>query len=177
MDWTDKTCTAGRVKAMVGAGFDIIGFYHFARPQPGRAPEVEARHFVNHVKSVHGLRPKGTILALDIEWVQGLGTAQLRSWVKGWLQEVERLTGIRPIIYTGAWFWNPRLGNPRTFFGRYALWLSAYVKNPAPFVPAAWKDGWTMWQYSDKGHVDGISSPCDVSTFHGSIHDLQRLAA
>lgn len=177
--YTDPRCTSGRTEAIFAAGFKVVGFYHFARPQPGRDPKAEAHHFVGTVRSVGGLKKgRPTILALDIEWVQGLGTSQLRAWVKAFLKEVQRLAGVKPIIYTGAWFWNPRLGDPRTFFGGYALWLAAYVKDPAPFVPKAWKKkGWTIWQHSDKGHVDGIPTPVDVNVYHGSIQDLKRLAS
>lgn len=174
--FTDPRCTAGRVDAIRDAGL-VLGFYHFARPQPGRTPAQEASHFVHTVERVGGL--DGTcLLALDIEWVQGLGQKQLRAWARGFCRFVKTQTGITPIIYTGAWFWNPRTGNPASYFGRHPLWLAAYVKDPRPFVPKAWrKKGWTIWQHSDKGRVDGIPHPVDVNVFNGSLKDLKRLGA
>lgn len=173
LDYTDKTFTKDRVHAMRGAGI-IPGFYHFARPQPGRKAEDEAKHFIRTVKAAGGLRKGDLPPVLDIEWVQSLSQRQLRQWVLSFCRTCERLTGVKPIIYTGLWFWGPRVGNPRTTFGGYPLWLAAYVTSPVTFLPKAWKR-WTFWQFTDKGRVPGISTPCDVSHFHGSLDDLKAL--
>lgn len=152
----------------------INGPYHFARPQPGRSAKDEAHHHLQVVHAAGGIYKGALPPTLDLEWVSGLGTSELQSWTKTWLQTVEKEVGVRPFIYTGQWFWGPRLGDPRSFFGRYPLWLAAYVNNPAPFVPSAWKT-WTFWQFTDKGSVPGISMPCDVSRFNGSLAQLQKL--
>lgn len=154
----------------------IIGGYHFARPEPGHSAESEALHFVRMLRTVDLLRKGDLPPVLDIEAVVGLGTADLRKWVKDFCRAVKKQTGVTPWIYTGQWFWGPRLGDPLRFTGftRYRLWLAAYVTNPAPFVPKAWK-GYTLWQFTDKASVPGIPGHCDKSRFNGSLADLKAL--
>lgn len=173
LDFHDPTFSTARVKAMRRAGLRV-GYYHFARPQPGRTGTQEAQFFLRVVRAATGLKAGDLAPVLDIEWVQGLGQKQLVAWVRAFVKECERQTGVKPIIYTGAWFWNPRTGEPKRAFKRHALWLAAYVKDPAPFVPASFA-GWTIWQHSDKGHVGGIATPCDVNTFRGTTADLKRI--
>lgn len=172
-DYPDPRFTKARVDAIRKAGL-LLSVYHFARPQPGRTPEDEADFFVHTARAAGALKKGDLPPVLDIESCKGLGTKQLQSWVKGFLKHVEKLTGVKCIIYTGLWFWEPRLGNPSRFFGGYPLWLAAYVKNPHQFIPKAWHR-YTFWQFTDKGRMAGIASACDVSRFDGSLEDLHAL--
>lgn len=164
-----------RVDRFFRAGI-ILGGYHFARPAPDHTGQQEAAHFVSVLKQV-GLLGKGDLPpVLDIEAVVGLGTADLRKWVRDFCREVKRSTGVTPWIYTGQWFWAPRLGDPARFTGftRYPLWLAAYVANPSSFIPKAWRR-YTVWQFTDKASVPGIPGHCDKSRFDGSLEDLKAL--
>src|SRR5690625_3954950 len=75
----------------------LRGFYHFARADlnPGASgAKREAKWFVDTVRAhLDG----ETVLVLD--WEAGSIKAG-PSWAKTWLQEVERLSGVRPILYT-----------------------------------------------------------------------------
>lgn len=51
---------------------------------------------------------------------------------------------------------------------------SRYAASPP--MPKGWLT-WTMWQYTDKGSVAGVSGGCDVSKFKGSQTELELLVA
>jgi GH25 family lysozyme M1 (1,4-beta-N-acetylmuramidase) len=131
----------------------LLGHYHFARPDlnTGTAGAVkEAQFFVNNTRNYFG----ESIPVLD--WEQPGTTGQV-SWAKAWLDEVYRLTGVRPLIYMSASVVNGN--NWSSISGNYGLWIAGYpnaynVKNPPtptvgnmPYKIGSWKF-WAIWQYS-----------------------------
>jgi hypothetical protein len=100
---------------------------------------------------------------LDLEDNGGLSRANLTAWTQSWLSEVERLTGRRPIIYTGYYFWNDYVAS--TAFGGYRLWIPRYTSasNPLP-LPSSWST-WTLWQHTSTGRVPGIVGNVDLNVF------------
>ena len=131
----------------------ILGVYHFARPDLNKntaGAKAEAAYFVNNCKGYI----KQAILVLD--WEQPGTTGQV-SWAKAWLDEVYRLTGVRPLIYMSASVVNGN--NWSSISGNYGLWIAGYpnaynVKNPPtpttgamPYKIGSWKF-WAIWQYS-----------------------------
>jgi lysozyme len=106
---------------------------------------------------------------LDVEAQSGTG-AHLVGSVQTWLDLVERELGRRPIIYTGPSFWNQNLTGG---FGSYPLWVAEYgVSSPKPVN--GW-DGWTFWQYSESGAVEGVAGNTDLDYFNGSPAELAAL--
>lgn len=124
-----------------------FGAYHFARAEKGDAV-AEARRFIKVAAPKPGdLRP-----ALDLETSEGLTLARIRTWAKAFVDEVERLTKVRPIVYTpydlgdavkGCLIWRPRYND----------------RNADPVLK------WDIWQFSNGkfgvpnsvaglGHVD-----------------------
>lgn len=118
---------------------------------------------------------------------------KLASIAQQWLDIVEKATGKRPIIYTAAWYWNAGIQNFAKWAGNYPLWVAAYpVKDgfPAvadleagkfkPSMPKSWAT-WTLWQYSERGRVDGVTvdkrpSNVDLNVFPGTVQDLLNWA-
>jgi lysozyme len=150
----------------------IRGAYHYAfettvTPFPGQGPEAEADVF-SDVVLAHGLLP-GDLLALDIED----GNGNLGNWCLRWLIQVERRTGVKPFVYTGAWFSVPHGLGTVPELGSYPLWLAAYqAVQPSP--PPPWNEV-AMWQYSASGRIAGISGDVDTNWFNGSTDDLKAL--
>jgi lysozyme len=95
---------------MLGAGLRR-GVYHFARPQSGRPPSIEAHHFLATVHQAGGFAKGDLPPVLDLEWSRGLTPSAVRAWAIGWLDEVRKATGVRPLLYTGEWFWHGSVGN------------------------------------------------------------------
>lgn len=93
-----------------------FGAYHFARPSSGDARR-EARFFIGVAAPLEGdLRP-----CLDLEVNEGMSMSAVRQWADDFCSEVERMTGVIPVIYTPytlsdelekrAIFWVPRYNN------------------------------------------------------------------
>lgn len=131
----------------------LLGVYHFARPDLNKGvagAKAEAAYFVNNCKGYIG----EAILVLD--WEQP-GTTGQTDWAKAWLEEVYRLTTVRPLIYMSASVVNGN--NWSSISSNYGLWIAGYpntynVKNPPtpttgamPYKIGAWKF-WAIWQYS-----------------------------
>lgn len=131
----------------------LLGVYHFARPDLNKntaGAKAEAAYFVKNCKGYI----KQAILVLD--WEQP-GTTGQTGWAKAWLDEVYRLTGVRPLIYMSASVVNGN--NWSAIASNYGLWIAGYpntynVKNPPtptagamPYKIGAWKF-WAIWQYS-----------------------------
>ena len=68
-----------------------LGVYHFARNGSNSA-RAEAEFFVNNIKGYI----KEAILVLD--WEDG-GNVYNVAWAKEWLDIVQQLTGVKPLIY------------------------------------------------------------------------------
>ena len=146
-----------------------LGVYHFAREAgcEGSA-EAEARFFVDNVQGYLG----EAILVLDWEAsAVELGV----GWAKAWLDEVQRLTGVKPLLYSynncvNSYDWTP------VAQADYGLWNAGYYAygtpmgyNPdAPLIggTGAWA-GAAMYQYTSEGRLDGWDGNLDLNVFYG----------
>jgi lysozyme len=162
----DPKYSANRAGAKA-AGLKVAA-YHFANPdsKPGDAT-TEADWFLSLAKPTHG----DLLPVLDLEVTNGLSTAQMQTWAMTWLERVRSKLGVRAMIYTSPNFWATKMGNSTAFAqaGYTVLWIANWgVSTPA--VPAAnWSgNGWTFWQYSSCGHVNGISGCVDLDRYKGT---------
>ena len=151
----------------------VRGAYHYAfessgQDLPGDGPEAEADYFCLALERAGGAQP-GDLLALDIEDGEGM----LGEWCLRWLRRVEKRTGIRPLVYTGAWFAGPHGLAKTPELADYALWLAAY-QTASPAAPAPW-DTVAIWQHTDKGSVPGIAGGVDMNRFDGTRAELVAL--
>ncbi|MBW3570641.1 MAG: glycoside hydrolase family 25 protein [Gemmatimonadetes bacterium] len=144
----------------------IRGAYHFFRPQTDAM--AQAAHFVRTVPLAAGDLPP----VLDVEVTDGRSLDVVAAGVRTWLEEVERATGRRPILYTRASFWTAQMGGG---FGAYPLWVAHYGATE-PRIPAGWS-GWTFWQHSDAGRVDGIVGNVDLNWFNGDREELEAFVS
>lgn len=151
----------------------VRGAYHYAfetsgQPFPGDGPEAEASYFVAELQRGGGIEP-GDLLALDIED----GDGPLGQWALKWCEQVARLTGVRPIVYTGAWFSGPHGFAAVPELAAYPLWLAAYVTEQ-PSAPPPWREI-AIWQHSSSGRVPGITGDVDLNVFQGTREELLAL--
>ncbi|WP_432041229.1 lysozyme [Streptomyces cadmiisoli] len=166
---------AGQYNGARGAGL-IRGAYHFALPDRSSGT-AQAGYFV---RNGGAWRADGWTLppALDIEYnpydkkhkCYGLSSARMVGWIKAFSDEVKRLTGRRPVIYTTAHWWNTCTGASRAFARDHALWVARYDSATAGTLPAGWSF-WTLWQYDNSGRLPG-----DQNLFNGSTTQLKRFA-
>lgn len=179
------------------AGF-IFGAYHYFRF--GYDGAEQARHFFQ----ASGGQLLGELPpALDVEWDRytlnqryGEGKRMDEAavgMVKKCAVEIERLFGVKPIIYTNAFFWPERIAHPEDFL-KYLCWIPSYADSHNPGgqhelvkmkpedmlragekvkVPHPWKQ-WDFWQ-DDDDLVTGDVQAIDTDLFRGSLEDLRKL--
>ena len=117
---------------------------------------------------------------LDLEVPESWRSLSLRqrlNIVRAWLDGVEDALNVKPIIYLSSSFAGDVLGSDK-FLANYILWVAHYTRAANPRVPEPWKSGpgWTFWQYSETGRVDGITDDLvDLNRFNGTADDLKKL--
>ena len=171
----------------------LRGAYHFLVPNldPGKQAEV----FINNLKTDPGELPP--VLDLEEGSAKITSAAQYADFALAWLTAVESALGKRPIIYTGAGFWDFKMlvnGQYPPWAASYELWSASYPMRdgaPAleqlaaakfkPRIPKSWS-AHTIWQYSERGRVEGIVDPnskpanVDLNVFRGSMDELKAWA-
>jgi len=142
-----------------------IGFYYYAYPTLLTA-DVSARYFVD---TVGPLQP-GEILALDLEG--NVGPTPV-AWALDWLEIVEELTGVKPLIYlnqseVAGYDWAPVVSNGN------GLWLADYgMAKDAIMVGSvgAWPIV-AMRQWTDSDTVAGVTGAVDGDVFYDDFSEF-----
>lgn len=177
------------------------GAYHFAYPlppqngNPSRSPIAQARAFFERSGGL-GSRDGELPPAVDLEWPEPENwtdpkgrwvctPSQIRDWGLEHLQEVTRLWGRKPLVYTYRYFWDHVLSatdDHGSAYADYPLWMADYNhyagKTPpdgaAPYVPRPWPT-WTLWQHDGNG---GLRMPngrdADFNVFRGDEDAWQK---
>jgi len=151
-----------------------MGAYHFARPDNNSATD-EAHHFVQIAGNYIG--PGYLPPVLDLEDppgtdLQTLYTShELTQWVRTWLETVEQLTGVEPIIYTNGRYTQYL----ETSLTTYKLWIAEPDGNTDPPDNLNHWSDWAFKQYSWTGNVPGISGDVDLDVFNGTMEELENL--
>lgn len=166
--WTDEDILYNW-KTAKRAGL-LRGAYHFLDWDV--SPKAQAQYAWSIIKDDPGELPP----VIDFEyWNPPPTNAYDLLWQ--YVVEMERLSRKKPIIYTGAFFWDVH-GSDAAVWKNYPLWIASYStqeymeNNMARLTP--W-DRWTFWQYTSKG--DGLafgaeSLDLDMNWFNGSLNDL-----
>lgn len=143
-----------------------LGFYHFARPRNDAVRE--AQYFYNNTKNYFG----EAIPILDWEAENKSDVA----WAKRWLDEVYRLSGVKPVIYmsesvANAYNWSS-VAN-----ADYGLWVAKYrdnnpdynynMSNAGSRPKVKWWKFYCMWQWTSTGRLNGYSGNLDCNVFYG----------
>lgn len=140
-----------------------LGYYHFARPDLGNSPEVEAEYFLKTINV-----KDGELLCLDYEPASNPGDAVV--WCKKWLDYVAgKLNGYKCLIYlnqsqTQGFNWQSVVD------AGYGLWIAAYTYDPNNnnFQIGKWPFA-AMQQWSNKQQVPGIPAAADANVFFGDL--------
>ncbi len=138
------------------------GAYHFFLATKSGAQQ--AQNFIRTVSLDKGDLPP----VLDVEETYGVRTEDVNKRVKEFLQIVEAHYGVKPIIYTNVDFYDRVLGNA---FDGYPLWVAHYIQRNRPRI----ERNWIMWQHSEKGRVNGITTPVDFNVFSGDSLAFKEL--
>jgi len=173
IDWdevaTDKTISFVYVKATEGGNlvdeFYLrnlygakrvgipVGCYHFFSPTV--SPLVQLENF----RSTVDPRQQDLIPIVDVEKRGKSSLVQFQKSLKAFLDGVERMFGVKPIIYTGVNFYAKYLEG---HFTQYKFMVARYAEE----FPGLSEDvPIVLWQYSSTSYVDGIRGHVDRSVF------------
>ncbi len=145
-----------------------VGVYQYF--EPGQDASDQADLLLEHMGA---LQPGDLPPVIDVESHGGLSAATVAARVTEWVQRVEAATGVKPIIYTGRYFWQDYVKS--SAFADYPLWIAHYT-NGCPNLPSQWSD-WTFHQYTDSGSTDGVDGNTDTNRFNGDLASLQAFAS
>lgn len=140
----------------------IRGAYHFFIAS--KDGKMQAENFIDKVTLHTGDLPP----VLDVEQLNGVSASVLKKEAKRWLDAAENYYQVKPIIYTNVDFYNRYLGAE---FDKYPLWVAHYYQPQQPRISR----GWVFWQHSDRGRVNGITSPVDFNLFNGDFLEFRNL--
>ncbi|MBU0553375.1 hypothetical protein KJ940_18025, partial [Myxococcota bacterium] len=147
----------------------LRGAYQYFRPSQDAVDQ--AALFVRRIREEGGGMELPPVI--DVETTDDRPAASVARSVRAWIDYVEREMGVRPMIYTGRYFWQDNVGNDPSF-SDYLLWHPQYTSAQCPNIAEPWAD-WAFWQYSSTGRVSGISGDVDQNRFNGDEGDLAAL--
>jgi lysozyme len=142
----------------------IFGSYHWLKISQDIDAQVE--HFVK----VTGKKQPGELPPV-IDWepdkdTKSVGVAQTKARLLEFLQKLEAIHGVAPIIYASPGFLDAY--GDLSAFSRFPLWIAHYGVGH-PRIPRAWPT-YTIWQYTDKNGLD-------LNLFNGSMDRLKKLSS
>lgn len=139
-----------------------VGSYHFYRPKTPQ--EDQLYNFVVQCRPSE----QDLIPMIDVESTGGLPTEEFCDSLFKFIELVEHTYRQRPLIYTGTNFYNRYLAGK---LDRYLIMIAQYTQREPVLID---ERDITMWQYTGKGHLDGIRGYVDKSRFMGN-HKLREI--
>lgn len=139
-----------------------VGSYHFYRPKADQ--EEQLANFLAQCRP----EDQDLIPMIDVETTARMDTDEFCDSLFKFLELVELAYKQKPLIYTGANFYDKHLQEK---LDRYLIMIAQYTEHEP--VLADERDI-TMWQYTGKGHLEGINGYVDKSRFMGN-HTLREL--
>ncbi|AWB45310.1 hypothetical protein DCC85_14470 [Paenibacillus sp. CAA11] len=145
----------------------LVGAYHFLDATSAATAKAEASNFHSAMQAAGGPAVFELPPVLDYEDNPGkLSKVQITAVAEAFLTEIERLTGRKPLLYSG----NSFAGNFEAKLSKYKLWVARY-STEVPYTVPAWS-AWSFWQYSSKGKVAGIQGNVDLNEYAGTVEEL-----
>jgi lysozyme len=141
----------------------LTGFYHFYRPE--LSVEMQALYFCNTVAELpYSLKP-----VIDVEFIGGLTNSALQDSVYLLCNQIELLLGERPMIYTYEYFYKNHLIKSK--LKSELFWIASYT----PHCDLMQNDNFIIWQFSEKGTINGIEENVDLNVAKKSFDQHLRL--
>lgn len=139
-----------------------VGSYHFYRPKIPQQTQLE--NFMAQCRP----GDQDLLPMIDIETRSGLSKEAFTDSLFTFLNLVEKAYKQKPLLYTGANFYD---NNLLGLLGDYKVMIAQYTEREPKL-----KDDldFTLWQYTGKGHLNGINGYVDKSRFMGK-HRLREI--
>ncbi len=139
-----------------------VGSYHFFRPKTELSKQLS--NFMDQCKP----HDQDLIPMIDVETKGGLSTDDFCDSLLTFLQMVEKAYKQKPLLYTGTNFYNNYLQGK---LDGYKLMIAQYSSREPVLTD---ERDILMWQYTGKGHINGINGYVDKSRFMGK-HGLREI--
>ena len=139
-----------------------VGFYHFFRCD--KPAKEQAQFFINCIAG----KQYDVKLVLDIETNEGQGKDTVTNMAREFLEEVKRLTGTTPMIYTFTSFANSYLDSSLSCYPKWIAHYSPLNPNPCSLCDS---NGWDGFQFASDGII--ANSGCkilDLNEFKSSVY-------
>ncbi len=141
----------------------VMGAYHYYRPNEPGLPQ--AQNFIESVK----LLPGDLLPVIDIEKEpRKRKIAELKTELSIFINAIEKHYGVKPILYTGDSFYQSYLATGE--FDHYPLWIANYNLASLPKT-----SHWVIWQFSERGKLEGINENVDLNIFRGNKLEFNKL--
>lgn len=136
--------------------------------EPGQDPIAQADLLLDMMGP---LQPGDLPPVIDVESHGNLPAAEVAAAVVAWVNHVEAQLGVKPIVYTGRYFWQDYVQSNALV--DYPLWIAHYTTD-CPNIPAPWTT-WAFHQYTSSGSVSGVAGNVDRNDFNGEKSKLLEL--
>lgn len=168
------------VKGAKAAGL-LVGAYHYMDDSVTTADQAKAaaQLFYTALQAAGGVKVFDLPPVMDYESNKSnLNKAMITVVAKSFLDEIYRLTGATPMVYTYPSFICNFSG-----LNHYPLWIARYSATQVPSDASGWTR-WTFWQYSDGSaggvlpngtrKINGINGNVDLNEFDGTVDELKE---
>jgi len=149
------------VKRVQEAGMNL-GFYHYLIAETEEEARAQARFFTSTIADFeYDLRP-----AMLFEMFGELNRTQANRVALAFLEEVESITGIAPVVYTDVEMANNLWTG--SIASRYPLWIISPEEAGNPNLESPWTE-WTGWQYRSISDPACLVGGIPVSRFTANM--------
>lgn len=154
-------------KTAVPAAGLLWGAYHFGTGDAEGSDQ--ANFFLDTVQP-----DARTLCCIDFE-PNPSGTTMSLDHLFGWIETVQAATGRPPVVYGGKSLLFGDIGTAtHPTLAACALWVAEYTTAAQPSgIPSQIWTTWTLWQYTESGTVDGITTAVDREYYNGTLDDLK----
>lgn len=139
----------------------LWGMYHFLRP---KQIKEQGDHFL---KIAEPMMDDMTLLACDYEVNGSLKIDDVEEF----MEYVSERSGRSLVLYSGHTIKEAAADEPNHKLGQYRLWIAQYGASVK--LPVGWTE-YYLWQYTDRGSIEGISGSVDMNRFDGTLDELKE---
>lgn len=141
----------------------LVGSYHYF--SSGGTGVEQCDYFIETMEGI----PQDLIPVVDVEECsKSWGALTLRRNLRDFINRMEQAYGVKPIIYTGVFFYNLYLSEE---FKDCKLFLARYADEEPRTNDGA---DWVIWQFTERGEIDGIRHKVDIDCINSkySLEDI-----
>jgi lysozyme len=139
----------------------LTGAYHFF------AMTSSGLEQANHYKRIVPVSNDNLPPVIDVEIPTYHNKAKVLANLKTMIKELEKTYHKKPILYVT---YDTYFAYIEDSFSDFPIWIRDVYK-----YPSIDKEKWKIWQYHNRGHIQGIDTFVDINVFNGNLSQLQLL--